>query len=100
MGFMAWHRFGSATSFTLHSMIPSTHFNDIIFWSVLTFAFGGCETASFMSEEIKNARRTIPLALFFAGLSVSFCYIIGTVAVLLALLSSEVSSLQGLVQAI
>ena len=41
-------------------MTPSTHLNDIIFWSVLTFAFGGCETASFMGEEIKNARRTIP----------------------------------------
>ena len=46
MGFVAWHRYGSATSFTVHSMIPSTHLNDIIFWSVLTFAFGGCETAS------------------------------------------------------
>ena len=54
MGLIAWHRYGSATSFTLHSMTPSVHFNDIIFWSVLTFAFGGCETASFMGEEIKN----------------------------------------------
>jgi glutamate:GABA antiporter len=100
MGLLAYHRFGSATTFSVHTMTPSLRLNDIIFWSVLTFAFGGCETASFMSEEIKNARRTIPLALFFAGLSVSFCYIIGTVAVLLALPSSEVSGLQGLVQAI
>jgi len=66
----------------------------------LTFAFGGSETASFMGEEIKNARRTIPLALLFGGLTVAFCYIIGTVCVLLALPSSEVSSLQGLVEAI
>jgi amino acid transporter len=100
MGLFAWHRFGSATAFTLHSMTPSVHFNDIIFWSVLTFAFGGCETASFMGEEIKNPRRTIPWALFSAGVTVAFCYIIGTVCVLLALPSSEVSSLQGLVQAI
>ena len=81
-------------------MKPSVRLDDIIFWSVLTFAFGGCETASFMAEEIKNARRTIPLALFFGGLTVAFCYIIGTVCVLLALPSSEVSPLQGLVQAI
>jgi amino acid transporter len=53
-----------------------------------------------MAEEIKDARRTIPLALLFGGLTVAFCYIIGTVCVLLALPSSEVSSLQGLVQAI
>ena len=100
MGLLAYHRFGSATSFSFHSMTPSLRFNDIIFWSVLTFAFGGCETASFMAEEIKNARRTIPLALFVAGITIAFCYIVGTVCVLLALPSTEVSSLQGLVQAV
>jgi glutamate:GABA antiporter len=100
MGFVAWHRYGSATSFTLHSMTPSIHFNDIIFWSVLTFAFGGCETASFMGEEIKNARRSIPFALLFGGVTVTICYILGTVCVLLALPSTEVNSLQGLVQAV
>ena len=100
LGLIAWHRYGSATSFTVHSMTPSTHLNDIIFWSVLTFAFGGCETASFMGEEIKNPRRSIPLALLVGGATVAFCYIVGTAAVLLALPSGEVSSLQGLVQAI
>ncbi len=100
MGLLAYHRFGSATTFSLHTMKPSVRLNDIIFWSVLTFAFGGSETASFMAEEIKNARRTIPLALFLGGITVAFCYIIGTVCVLLALPASEVSSLQGLVQAI
>jgi len=100
MGLVAWHRFGSATTFSIHSMTPSVRLNDLIFWSVLTFAFGGCETASFMGEEIKNARRTIPLALFFGGATVTFCYIVGTLGVLVALPSSEVSSLQGLVQAI
>jgi amino acid transporter len=100
LGLLAYHRFGSATTFSLHTMTPSLRLNEIIFWSVLTFAFGGCETASFMAEEIKDARRTIPLALFAGGLTVAFCYIIGTVCVLLALSSSEVSGLQGLVQAI
>src|SRR5205085_1965797 len=100
MGLLAYHRYGSATTFSLHTMIPSVRLNDLIFWSVLTFAFGGCETASFMGEEIKNARRTIPFTLFVAGLTVSFCYIIGTVCVLLALPPNEIDSLQGLVQAI
>jgi glutamate:GABA antiporter len=100
MGAVAWHRYGSATSLSLHSLVPSTHVNDIIFWSVLTFAFGGCEAASFMGEEIKNARRTIPFALLTAGLTVAICYIVGTIAVLVALPSQEVSNLQGLMQAI
>ena len=100
LGVVAWRRFGSATSFTPMTMTPSTHFKDIIFWSSLTFAFGGCETASFMGEEIKNARRTIPVALFTAGMVVTFCYVMGTVGVLLALPHNQVSDLEGLMQAI
>jgi len=100
MAAIAWHRFGSATVFTTRNLTPSLHFNDVIFWSLLIFAFGGCETASFMGEEIKSPRRTLPWALFFAGLTVAFCYILGTVSVLVALLPSEVSNLSGLMQAI
>jgi amino acid transporter len=100
MGAIAWHRFGAATSFTLHSMTPSFHFKDIIFWSLLIFAFGGCETASFMGDEIKNPRRTLPWGLFIAGVTVALCYILGTVSVLVALPPAEVSNLSGLMQAI
>jgi len=50
MGGIALHRFGSANAFTLHTMTPSLHFKDVIFWSLLVFAFGGCETASFLGR--------------------------------------------------
>jgi amino acid transporter len=100
MGAIAFHRFGSATAFNLHSMTPSTHIRDMVFWTVLIYAFAGSETASFMGDEIKTSRRAIPWALFTAGVTVAFCYIIGTVGVLLALLPSEVGNLQGLMQAI
>jgi amino acid transporter len=100
MGIYAWKSFGSATSFTLENLIPSTHLKDMLFWATLSYAFGGCETGSFMADEIKDSRRTIPRAVLFAGLIVTFCYIGGTVAVLLALPSSQVNDLQGLMQAI
>jgi glutamate:GABA antiporter len=100
MGFIAWHRFGSATPFTRHSMVPGFHVNDLIVWYLLTFALSGCEAASFMGEEIKNARRTIPRALLTAGITVTVVYILGTFCVLLALPASEGSSLQGLMQAV
>lgn len=100
LGVVAWHRFGSATSFTVQSMTPSTHFSDLIFWSVLVYAFAGCETASLMGDEIKNARRALPRALLIAGATVALAYILGTVAVLLALPSAEVGNLQGLMQAV
>ena len=101
MGLIAWHRFGSATSFTLHSMTPSMHLNDVIFWSVLTFAFGG------MRDRVVHGRRNqesrgarFRWRCCSGGVTVTLCYILGTVCVLLALPSTEVSSLQGLVQAI
>jgi glutamate:GABA antiporter len=100
MGAIAFQRFGSATVFSVHTMIPSTQIKDMIFWSVLIYAITGCETASLMGDEIKNARRAIPWALFVAGVTVAFCYIVGTIGVLLALPAAEVGNLQGLMQAI
>jgi amino acid transporter len=99
MGGIAWWRFGSATHFTSQTMTPSLNIKDMIFWSSIAFAFSGCETASFMSGEIKNARRIIPRALLISGATVVFCYVAGTIAVLLALQPGEVNSLQGLIQA-
>jgi amino acid transporter len=100
MGFVARHRFGSATQFTVSSMVPPTHLKDMVFWSILIFAFAGCETASFMGDEVKNASRALPRALLLSGLVVAVCYILGTVCVLLALPATEASNLQGLMQAI
>jgi glutamate:GABA antiporter len=100
MGGIAWHRYGTATSFTLHSMVPNVHLKDVIFWSVLIYAVAGCETASLMGDEIKNPRRSIPWALFIGGFTVTICYILGTVAALIALPASEVGTMEGLMQAI
>ena len=100
MGVTSWARFGSATHFTAATIVPSFAFKDMIFWASLAFAFSGCETASFMSGEIRDARRTIPRALVLSGVVVSTCYILGTVAVLLALPPSGVDGLAGLMQAI
>ncbi|HST08840.1 MAG TPA: APC family permease [Terriglobales bacterium] len=100
MGVIAYHRFGSATTFNVHTLTPSTAIKDMVFWSVLVYALTGCETASLMGDEIKNARRAIPWALFLAGITVAFCYIVGTLGVLLALPPAEVGNLQGLMQAI
>lgn len=100
MGTVSYNRFGSATHFSAATMAPSFEFKDMIFWASLAFAFSGCETASFMSGEIKNARRTIPRALVVAGVVVASCYILGTIAILVALPPGQVDNLAGLMQAI
>jgi len=100
MGLYAWRMFGSATSFSPSHLVPSTHLKDVLFWAAITFAVCGSESASMMGDEIKDPRRTVPRALLIAGVVVTFCYIAGTAAILLALPSSEVNDLQGIMQAI
>jgi glutamate:GABA antiporter len=100
LGLVSWHRYGSATHFTAAGLVPSFHIKDALFWSSLAFAFGGCEAASLMAEEIKDPRRNIPRALLAGGAVVTVIYIVGTVFVLLAVPSREVNEIQGLIQAL
>jgi amino acid transporter len=100
MGAYVWWHFGSATSFAPASLVPEMQLKNMLIWATITFALCGCETGSMMGEEIKDPRRSLPRALLVAGLIVTICYIGGTVAILLALPSSEVSDLQGIMQAV
>jgi amino acid transporter len=100
LGAVSWSRFGSATPMSPHAFVPSTSLKDVIFWSTIAFAFGGVESGSTMGEEIKDARRTIPRAVLTAGAALTVLYIAGTLSVLLALPSTEISGLLGIMQAI
>jgi glutamate:GABA antiporter len=93
-------RFGSATKFTAANMTPHADLKNAIFWSTIFFAFGGCESGSFMGEEIKNARRTIPRALVASGIVLAGSYIAGTIAMLVALPSSAISGVGGFASAV
>jgi amino acid transporter len=97
---LSWQRSGSATHFTLAAMVPHASMKNAIFWSTIFFAFGGVECASFMGGEIKNPRRTVPRALIFAGVLITMGYILGTLAMLIAMPSEQISGLGGLMTAI
>lgn len=97
---LSWQRSGSATHFTLAAMVPHASMKNAIFWSTIFFAFGGVECASFMGGEIKNTRRTVPRALIFAGVLITMGYILGTLAMLIAMPSEQISGLGGLMTAI
>jgi amino acid transporter len=100
IGLASYLRFGSATHFTLHDMAPRPSVGNMVFWSTIFFAFAGCELPSFMGEEIEDARRSIPRALFIAGVFITFSYIAGTAAMLVALPSTSISELSGFMNAI
>ncbi|MBA2685531.1 MAG: APC family permease [Gemmatimonadaceae bacterium] len=100
MGIASAMLYGSATSFTAHSFIPSTHLKDIIFWSTVAFSLSGLESASMLGDEIENARRNIPRALLISGVLVTILYVAATVALLLAMPAAEIQTMQGIMRAI
>jgi len=97
---VAFAKFGSATQFTAASMKPPLNLGTLGVWATILYAFSGSEAASFMGDEIKNARRTIPRSLMVAGALIAGGYILGTVAVLVALPTGQVNSMEGIMQAI
>jgi amino acid transporter len=100
VGLISWLRFGSATPFTLDRMVPSTRLKDIIFWSTIAFSLSGLESASMLGGEIRDPRRNIPRALLVAGVSITALYILGTVAILVAMPEAQVRNLEGFMTAI
>ena len=101
MGVIAWIKYGPSTHFSVSSMKPHvSSIYDIVFWSNIAFAFAGLETASVMGEEVRNARRNIPRALIGSGAVITFLYIAGTVALLLALPASQTSALTGITDSV
>lgn len=100
VGAIAYFRFGSATHFTAKTLLPTSHLKDIIFWSTIAFALTGLESASFLGDEIRDAGRTVPRAILVSIPIIMLLYLAGTISVLVALPAEEITSMQGIMQAI
>ncbi len=92
-------RFGSTTAFTPATLRPGLALKDVIFWSVIAFAWTGPEALSFMAGEVKNPRRTVPLGLALSAPVTAAIYILGTASVLAILRPGDVDASSGVVQA-
>ncbi len=100
LALMAWWKFGPVTSLQPQSFKPSLTVANFGVWATLLSAFAGAEAASFMGSEIKRPRRDIPRALLIAGVLVVAGYVLGTLAILVVVPREQLSSLEGLMQAI
>ncbi len=100
LGALAWWKFGSATPITLTTLRPGVQIKDLIFWSVIAFAWTGPEAIAFMGGEIEKPRRTIPLGLAIAAPVIAAIYIAGTLSVLAAVMPQDVNPSSGVMQAI
>ena len=100
LGILAWWKFGPAMPVNAHTIRPGLQLKDVIFWSVIAFAWTGPEAISFIGGEIRNPRRSIPIGLAIAAPAIGIIYILGTVEVLAILPAHEVNPSSGVMQAI
>jgi amino acid transporter len=100
LGAFAWWKFGAATRIDAAALRPGLQIKDVIFWSVIAFAWTGPEAMGFMSGEVKNPRRSIPIGLAIAAPAIAAIYILGTVSVLMVLKPVDVNASSGVMQAI
>ena len=100
IGAIVWWKFGPATHIDAAALHPGLQIKDVIFWSVIAFAWTGPEAMSFMSGEVKHPRRSIPIGLAIAAPVIAAIYIVGTWSVLIALKPGDVNASSGVMQAI
>lgn len=100
LGALAWWRFGSATHLSAAALRPGVQIKDLIFWSVIAFAWTGPEAIAFMGGEIERPRRTVPIALAVAAPAIAVIYIAGTLSLLIAAVPHDIDPSSGLMEGI
>ena len=95
-----WLRYGSATHFTWANMMPRWNWETVNFWPQILFAFAGLELVSAMSDEIRDAQRTLARAIWGSGILIAVIYIAGTFAVLTIIQAAPVDPKSGVYQAL
>ena len=93
-------RQGSVTHVRLGNMMPAWNWGTVNFWSQIAFAFTGLELVSAMSAEVRDPQRTLPRAVYGAGVLIAAMYIVGTLAVLVLVPAADVSVTSGVFHAI
>lgn len=100
-GAVAFSSFGSATSFAPGELLPNEDLlTTMSLWSAMCFAFSGFEISSMVGQEVKNARRTIPLGIIIAGVVVTAIYILSSASILVAVPASELAERSGIADAV
>jgi glutamate:GABA antiporter len=100
-GFVAWHEFGSATSFGGAALAPSfADLRTLGSFSAMALAYVGLELGPILGGEIKDPRRSIRRAMAVACVVVPAIYIGGTAALLIAMPAREINLISGIPQAL
>ena len=99
LGVIVWAKFGTNVT-TADFLIPANPRSVLNAFGVICFGLVGLELASVMGDEIQDPARTLPGAVAWGGVLSGALYIGATLTLLIAVSKSEISVLQGIVQAV
>jgi amino acid transporter len=102
MGLAVWSflTHGSATPVTAHALVPERFdLPSINLFATMTFAFAGLELAPSLGGEIRDPAATLRRGVLLSGVAIVAMYLLGTVAMLVALPHETVSVTNGMPQA-
>ncbi len=99
-GAVALARYGSATTWTLEGARALADSGTLGYFGTLSLSFVGLELAPLMGGEIRDPRRTIPRAILGASVVIAAFYVVGTLAILVAVPPDEVSPIAGVLEAV
>src|SRR5882724_3304228 len=95
LGAIALVRFGSATPFQASGLVPVFNLGTVGFFSLICFGFSGLDLGPLMGSEIIEPRKNVPRAILISGVIITLIYILGTIALLVALPQKEIGILSG-----
>jgi amino acid transporter len=99
LGILIWMRFGNHLS-AGDFQIPANYRSLLNSFGVICFGLVGLELASVMGDEIRDPVRSMPGAVAWGGIISAVLYIGTTLTLLVAIGKSDISILQGIVQAV
>src|SRR5712692_5328583 len=99
LGIVIWSRFGTHLS-AGEFRVPADYRSALNSFGVICFGLVGLELASVMGDEIRDPARTLPGAVAWGGVISGTLYIGTTLTLLVAIGKSDISVLQGIVQAV
>jgi len=99
LGVIVWAKFGTSVTWA-DFQIPANPQFVLNSFGVICFGLVGLELASVMGDEIQDPARTLPGAVAWGGVLSGALYVGATLTLLIAVSKSEISVLQGIVQAV
>ena len=99
LGVIVWAKFGTTVTWA-DFQVPANPRFVLNSFGVICFGLVGLELASVMGDEIQDPSKTLPGAVAWGGVLSGALYIGATLTLLIAVSKSQISVLQGIVQAV